>query len=209
MGQQPACGTLLRDQRPVLEQLAVSPGTLQFDPKTYDYNVTVDQDVDSITLNTTATGATIHITSNTSGVEYNTTNTSSVTIPLTIAGDTIITITVTEGKQRPTRYTITVSHNIPDNSIPPAIKVTINKVTIDQSKPRLVEEILVNEGQQVKFDTNPSSCTLVNVKCQLRIPGYRSLLSDPNILNFTIPDNFVEANQSTQKLVVVFFDTKR
>ena len=203
--QQPACDTLLRGQQPdILEQLAVSPGTLQFDPKTYDYNVTVDQDVDSITLNTTATGATIHIASNTSGVEYNTTNTSNVMIPLTIAGDTIITIELTEGEQRPTRYTITVSHNVPDNSRPPLIKVTIN-----QSKPRSVEEIPVNEGQQVELDTDPSSCTLVNVKCQLRIPVYSSLLSDPNILNFTIPNDFVEANQLTQKLVIVFSTRKK
>ena len=200
-------GTLLPFQRFVrLEQLTVSPGTLQFDPKTYDYNVTVDQDVDSITLNTTATGATIHITSNTSGVEYNTMDTSSVMIPLTITGDTIITIELTEGKQRPTRYTITVSHNIPDNLRPAAIKVTIGTVTVKQ--PGFGVEIPVNEGQQVELDTNPSSCTLVNVKCQLRFPGYSSLLSDPNILNFTIPVDFVEANQLTQKLVVVFSTQK-
>ena len=202
--QQPACDTLLPLQRFVrLEQLTVSPGTLQFDSKTYDYNVTVDQDVDSITLNATATGATIHIASNTSGVEDNTMDTSSITIPLTIAGDTIITIELTEGEQRPTRYTITVSHNIPDNSLPPLIKVTINEV-----KQLSVEEIPVNEGQQVELDTDPSSCTLVNVKCQLRIPVYSSLLSDPNILNFTIPNDFVESNQSTQKLVVVFSTQK-
>ena len=186
-----------------LEQLTVSPGTLQFDPKTYDYNVTVNQDVDSITLNTTATGATIHIASNTSSVEYNTMDTSSITIPLTIAGDTIITIELTEGEQRPTRYTITASHNVPDNSRPPLIKVSIAKV-----KQLSVKEIPVNEGQQVELDTDPSSCTLVNVKCQLRILGYSSLLSDLNILNFTIPDNFVESNQSTQKLVVVFSTKK-
>ena len=204
--QQPACDTLLPLQRFVrLEQLTVSPGTLQFDSKTYDYNVTVDQDVDSITLNATATGATIHITSNTSGVEDNTMDTSSVMIPLTIAGDTIITIELTEGEQRPTRYTITVSHNIPDNSLPPLIKVTVAKV----KQPTKDEvEIPVNEGQQVELDTDPSSCTLVNVKCQLRIPVYSSLLSDPNILNFTIPDNFVEANQLTQKLVIVFSTQK-
>ena len=202
--QQPACDTLLPLQRFVrLEQLTVSPGTLQFDPKTYDYNVTVNQDVDSITLNTTATGATIHITSNTAGTEVNTMDTSSVTIPLTIAGDTIITIELTEGEQRPTRYTITVSHNVPDNPGSPAIKVTINEV-----KQLSVKEIPVDEGQQIELDTDPSSCTLVNVKCQLRIPVYSSLLSDPNILNFTIPDNFVEANQSTQKLVVVFSTQK-
>ena len=203
--QQPACDTLLPLQRFVrLEQLTVSPGTLQFDPPTYDYNVTVDQDVDSITLNTTATGATIHIASDTSGVEYNTMDTSSITIPLTIAGDTIITIELTEGEQRPTRYTITVSHNIPDNSLPPAIKVTIG----EDDQPIEVDEIPVEEGQQVELDTNPSSCTLVNVKCQLRIPVYSSLLSDLNILNFTIPVDFVEANQSTQKLVVVFSTQK-
>ena len=203
--QQPACGTLLPLQRFVrLEQLTVSPGTLQFDPKTYEYNVTVDQDVDSITLNTTATGATIHITSNTSGVEDNTMDTSSVMIPLTIAGDTIITIELTEGEQRPTRYTITVSHNIPDNPGSPEITVTINQDKL----PSVIEEIPVNEGQQVELDTDPSSCTLVNVKCQLRIPVYSSLLSDPNILNFTIPNDFVEANQSTQKLVVVFSTQK-
>ena len=203
--QQPACDTLLPLQRFVrLEQLTVSPGTLQFDPKTYDYNVTVDQDVDSITLNTTATGATIHITSNTSGVEDNTMDTSSVMIPLTIAGDTIITIELTEGEQRPTRYTITVSHNIPDNPGSPKIKVSIG----EYAQPIEVDEIPVNEGQQVELDTDPSSCTLVNVKCQLRILGYSSLLSDPNILNFTIPNDFVEANQSTQKLVVVFSTQK-
>ena len=207
--QQPACGTLLPLQRFVrLEQLTVSPGTLStlFKPKTYDYNVTVDQDVDSITLNTTATGATIHITSNTAGTEVNTMDTSSVMIPLTIAGDTIITIELTEGEQRPTRYTITVSHNIPDNSLPPAITVTIGTVIVEQ--PVSGVEIPVNEGQQVELDTDPSSCTLVNVKCQLRIPVYSSLLSDPNILNFTIPNDFVESNQSTQKLVVVFSTQK-
>ena len=205
--EQPACETLLPLQRFVrLEQLTVSPGTLSrspFDPQTYNYVVMVDQDVDSITLNTTATGATIHITSNTSDLEVNTTNTSSVMIPLTIAGDTIITIELTNGEQRPTPYTITVSHNIPDNLRPAAIKVTVAKV-----KQLLVEEIPVNEGQQVELDTDTSNCTLVNVKCQLRIPVYSSLLSDPNILNFTIPDDFVESNQSTQKLVVVFSTKK-
>ena len=85
------------------------------------------------------------------------------------------------------------------------IKVTVAKV----KQPTKDEvEIPVNEGQQVELDTDPSSCTLVNVKCQLRILGYSSLLSDPNILNFTIPNDFVEANQSTQKLVVVFSTQK-
>ena len=206
--QQPACDTLLPLQRFVrLEQLTVSPGTLQFDPKTYDYNVTVDQDVDSITLNTTATGAEISIASNTAGTEVSTMDHSSVTIPLTIAGDTIITIELTEGEQRPTRYTITVSHNIPDNPGSAAIKVTVGTVIVEQ--PVSGVEIPVNEGQQVELDTDPSSCTLVNVKCQLRIPVYSSLLSDPNILNFTIPDNFVESNQSTPKLVVVFSTRKK
>ena len=205
---QPACETLLPGQGPLalLEQLAVSPGTLSpssFDPKTYKYGVTVEYNVDSITLNTTATGATIHITSNTSGVEDNTTNTSSITIPLTIAGDTIITITVTEGEQRPTRYTITVRHNVPGNLAPPGIEVTDNQNNqlsgVEGAEP-------VDEGQQVTVNLEYSgNCTPVN--CVLEFPGYPSLsldVLDKRILQITIPDDFVESNKLTQKVAVVF-----
>ena len=204
-------GTLLPGQGPLalLEQLAVSPGTLSpssFDPKTHKYDVMVEYNVDSITLNTTATGATIHITSNTSDLEVNTTNTSSVTIPLTIAGDTIITIEVTNGEQRPTRYTITVSYNVPGNLVFPSIDVTN---AVDASLPKVGEKVQAEEGQRIKvkvdLDSN-DSCTS-NVKCKLGSPDYPSLssvVSDAHTLEFTIPVDFVEANKLTQDFVVVF-----
>ena len=205
---QPACSTLLPGQRSSdLEQLTVSPGTLSpspFDPQTYEYDVMVEYNVDSITLNTTATGATIHITSNTSDLEVNTTNTSSVTIPLTITTDTIITITVTNGEQRPTPYTITVSHNVPGNLVFPSIDVTN---AVDTSLPKVGEKVQAEEGQQVKVkvDLDSGNCTPVN--CVLEFPSYPSLssfISDANPLEFTVPVDFVEANRSTQDFVVVF-----
>ena len=201
---QPACDTLLPGQGPLalLEQLAVSPGTLSpssFDPKTHKYDVMVEYNVDSITLNTTATGATIHITRNTSSTEVNTTNTSSITIPLTIAGDTIITITVTEGEQRPTPYTITVSYNVPGNLVSP----NITGVTDDEgdSLLKVDEKVQAKEGQQVKLHSD--DCT-VDVECRLGFPDYPSLSLARNTLEFTVPVDFVEANRSTQDFVVVF-----
>ena len=116
---QPACGILLSGQRiGLLEQLAVSTGTLSplFNPKTYSYDVTVNYNEDNITLYTTATGAAIRITSNTMEKEYSKSNTSIVTIPLTITGGTIITIAVSKGRAEEV-YTVTVTHNLlaPDN----------------------------------------------------------------------------------------------
>ena len=199
---QPACSTLLPGQQSDLEQLTISPGTLSpspFDPQTYEYDVMVEYNVDSITLNTTATGATIHITSNTSDLEVNTTNTSSITIPLTITTDTIITITVTNGEQRPTKYTITVSYNVPGNLVFPSIDVTDDE---GDSLLKIDEKIQAKEGQQVKVKLDSGDCTPVN--CVLEFPSYPLLSSDANTLEFTIPVDFVEANRSTQDFVVVF-----
>ena len=201
---QPACDTLLPGQGPLalLEQLAVSPGTLSpssFDPKTHKYGVMVEYNVDSITLNTTATGATIHITRNTSDLEVNTTNTSSVTIPLTITTDTIITITVTEGEQRPTRYTITVSYNVPGNLAPPAVSATNNSNALEIVGGKVKEKM--NEGQRIKLYSD--DCT-VDVECRLGFPDYPSLSLARNTLEFTIPVDFVESNRSTQNFVVIF-----
>ena len=196
---QPACETLLPLQRPsYLEQLTVSPGTLSrspFDPQTYNYIAMVEYNVDSITLNTTATGATIHITRNTSDLEVNTTNTSSITIPLTITTDTIITITITNGEQRPTRYTIAVSYNVPGNLAPPVINGTDLEIVGGKVKEKM------NEGQRIKLYSD--DCT-VDVECRLGFPDYPSLSLARNTLEFTIPVDFVEANQSTQNFVVVF-----
>ena len=199
---QPACDALLPGQQSDLEQLTVSLGTLSpspFDPQTYNYVVMVEYNVDSITLNTTATGATIHITSNTSDLEVNTTNTSSITIPLTITTDTIITITVTNDGQKPTPYTITVSYNVPGNLVSPNITgVTDDE---DDSLLKVDEKVQAKEGQQIKLHSD--DCT-VDVECRLGFPDYPSLSLARNTLEFTVPVDFVEANRSTQDFVVVF-----
>ena len=201
---QPACGTLLPGQYPsFLAELDLSDGsddiTLfpNFHPERFRYNVKVGATIDAIELTATTsdTNAYISIGSNIAGsiTNNNQRTVENISIGLTIAGDTIITIEVTEGEQRPTPYTITVNHNISGNLAPPGIEVGAESV---------------DEGQQVTVNLEYSgNCNLVNVKCRLEFPGYPSLSSDvldKRELQITIPDDFVEANRSTQNFVVIF-----
>ena len=201
---QPVCGTLLPGQYPsFLAELDLSDGsddiTLSpnFHPERFRYNVKVGATIDAIELTATTsdTNAYISIGSNIAGsiTNNNQRTVENISVGLTIAGDTIITIEVTEGEQRPTPYTITVNHNISGNLAPPGIEVGAESV---------------DEGQQVTVNLEYSgNCNLVNVKCRLEFPGYPSLSSDvldKRELQITIPDDFVEANRSTQNFVVIF-----
>ena len=186
-GKQPACDTLLRGQQPdILEQLTVSPGTLSplFNPQKLDYDVTVKHTIDYITLNTTATGAEISIASNTAGTEVNTMDHSSVTIPLTITGDTIITITVSkDGVEQ--IYTVKVRHNLydPNNYDPdklPDVELSISG-NIPEGEKLKPEEISDNSKYEWQLI---SSISTIFAKG----PEY------------TIPDDFVEVGQSQREL---------
>ena len=194
-------GTLLPGQYPsflaeldLSDDITLSPN---FHPEIFRYNVKVGATIDAIELTATTsdTNAYISIGSNIAGsiINNNQRTVENVPVGLTIAGDTIITIEVTEGEQRPTPYTITVSHNVPGNLAPPGIEVGAESV---------------DEGQQVTVNLEYSgNCNLVNVKCRLEFPGYPSLsldVLDKRRLQITIPDDFVEANKLTQKAVVVF-----
>ena len=186
--QQPACDTLLRGQQPdILEQLAVSPGTLShlFNPQRLDYDVTVKHNIDDITLNTTATGAEISIASNTAGTEVNTMDHSSVTIPLTITGDTIITITVSkDGVEQ--IYTVKVRHNLydPNNYDPGKLpQIEIGVTRIDEGNNFIPEVKNASSGKYVWEQISPpTSDTFIEGK------------------TYPIPTDFVEAEQNTREL---------
>ena len=188
--QQPACDTLLRGQQPdILEQLAVSPGTLShlFNPQRLDYDVTVNYDEDDITLNTTATGAEISIASNTAGTEVNTMDHSSVTIPLTITGDTIITITVSkDGVEQ--IYTVKVRHNLYDPN------------NYDPSKlPKILPPsfTVIDEGKNfIPTVRNPSSDDEYMWE-QISPPTSDTFIEGKT---YPIPTDFVEAEQNTREL---------
>ena len=186
-GGQPACGTLLPGQRfGPLDQLAVSPGTLSppFDPQISDYEVTVNYDVDEITLSTTATDAAIRITSNTMEKEYSTSNTSSVTIPLTIAGNTIITIEATKDTRRAT-YILTVSHK-------------------NSNLPLPSESLTIKEYDELKL--NVDDC---GTRCEWAIPkALASLLPEGTSLRQErldfgkIPANYLEVSETYRTFII-------
>ena len=188
-GKHPACDTLLRGQQPdILEQLTVSPGTLShlFNPQRLDYDVTVKHTIDDITLNTTATGAEISIASNTAGTEVSTMDHSSVTIPLTITGDTIITITVSkDGVEQ--IYTVKVRHNLydPNNYDPSKLpKIEIPEFT------------RINEGNNfIPEVKNASSGKYVWE--QISPPTSDTFIEEET---YPIPAYFVEAEQNTREL---------
>ena len=186
-GKQPACDTLLRGQQPdILEQLTISPGTLShlFNPQRLDYDVTVKHTIDDITLNTTATGAEISIASNTAGTEVSTMDHSSVTIPLTITGDTIITITVSkDGVEQ--IYTVKVRHNLydPNNYDPDKLPNVV-----------LSNPVNIPEGEKLKPDETLSNS---NYEWQLISSISTIFAKGPE---YTIPDDFVEVGQETREL---------
>ena len=188
--QQPACGTLLRGQQPdILEQLTVSPGTLSplFGPQKLDYDVTVNYDEDDITLNTTATGAEISIASNTAGIEVSTMDHSSVTIPLTITGDTIITITVSkDGVEQ--IYTVKVRHNLydPNNydpgKLPKVLPPRETRINEGENFIAEVENPLPDDEYMWERISPPTPVTFIEGK------------------TYPIPADFVEAEQNTREL---------
>ena len=211
---QPACDTLLPSQYPsFLAELDLSDGsddiTLSpnFHPEIFRYNVKVGATIDAIELTATTsdTNAYISIGSNIAGsiINNNQRTVENVSVGLTIAGDTIITIEVTEGEQRPTPYIITVSHNVPGNLAPPAVSATNNGNALEIVGGKVKEKM--NEGQRIKLSSNDYNCNLV--ECKLGSPDYPSLssvVSDAHTLEFTIPVDFVESSRSTQNFVVVF-----
>ena len=185
--EQPACGTLLRGQQPdILEQLTVSPGTLShlFNPQRLDYDVTVNYDEDDITLNTTATGAEISIASNTAGTEVSTMDHSSVTIPLTITGDTIITITVSkDGVEQ--IYTVKVRHDTGSTDEGKLPKIV---------PPRITERY---EGENfIATVRNPSSDDEYMWE-QISPPTSDTFIEEET---YPIPADFVEVGQSQREL---------
>ena len=189
-GQQPACDTLLRGQQPdILEQLTVSPGTLShlFNPQRLDYDVTVKHTIDDITLNTTATGAEISIASNTAGTEVSTMDHSSVTIPLTITGDTIITITVSkDGVEQ--IYTVKVRHNLydPNNYDPGKLpKILPLSFTVIDEGNNFIPEV-----------ENPSSDDEYMWE-QISPPTSDTFIEEET---YPIPADFVEAEQVQREL---------
>ena len=207
---QPVCGTLLPGQYPsFLAELDLSDGsddiTLfpNFHPERFRYNVKVGATIDAIELTATTsdTNAYISIGSNIAGgiTNNNQRTVENISVGLTIAGDTIITIEVTEGEQRPTPYTITVNHNISGNLAPPAVSATNNGNALEIVGGKVKEKM--NEGQRIKLYSD--DCT-VDVECRLGFPDYPSLSLARNTLEFTIPVDFVESNRSTQNFVVVF-----
>ena len=185
-GGQPACSTLLPGQRiGPLEQLAVSPDALSpaFDPKTYNYKVMVNYDVDEITLHTTATGAVIRIASNTMEKEYSTSNTSSVTIPLTITGNTVITIEATKDARTLT-YILTVSYK--------EVRHISESVTIKE------------DDEELKLSINDCG-----TRCDWVVPkALASLLPEGTSLrqrtvNFgIIPTDYLEASETSRTFTI-------
>ena len=204
-------GTLLPGQYPsflaeldLSDDITLSPN---FHPEIFRYNVKVGATIDAIELTATTsdTNAYISIGSNIAGsiTNNNQRTVENVSVGLTIAGDTIITIEVTEGAQRPTPYTITVSHNVPGNLAPPAVSATNNGNALEIVGGKVKEKM--NEGQRIKLSSNDYNCNLV--ECKLGSPDYPSLssvVSDAHTLEFTIPVDFVESSRSTQNFVVVF-----
>ena len=185
--QQPACDMLLRGQQPdILEQLTISPGTLShlFNPQRLDYDVTVKHTIDDITLNTTATGAEISIASNTAGTEVSTMDHSSVTIPLTITGDTIITITVSkDGVEQ--IYTVKVRHNLydPNNYDPDKLPNVVLSISRNIPEGEKLEPTRISDNYKYEWRLISSISTIF-----AKGPEY------------TIPDDFVEVGQETREL---------
>ena len=203
---QPICEDLLPDQYLMLDNLAVSNGTLspQFNPQTYIYDVVVNYDVEQLELHTTATDATIRITSNTSSREYIATNSTSTVLPLKLTADTVITIKVTKDNRPTTSYILTVTYESNDNISLPSPTVTVdNTDTVDNTESQL-------EGTKVKLQAtldDGGSCG-TTLKCEWSyIDASSSLikLSEDSLrLDFTIPVDYVDADQSTQNMVVIF-----
>ena len=204
--QQPTCGTLLPGQYPsLLDDLAVN-GALspRFDPAILSYGVTVKFDVDNLILQTTATGSTIRINSSFTSTVTTGTTTVNTEIPLTIAGPTIITITVTKPRLRPTHYQLSVLH---DEGNPKIEDLTAQGRVGDGEKRELdIREIEVSEGQtfEVSFE---GECKSV---CGWEVPDELASLLDneqhgtDNLIFREVPADFVDLGNDYEELDLKF-----
>ncbi len=204
---QPECGSLLLGQYPSpLDQLTISDGMLSppFDEEVFSYTVMVNHNVTEITLNTTATNASISISSNTTGTTTRM-GAASAKIPLKIAGNTVITVEVTKSNQRPTSYVITVSYY--DLGTPTSSDITIQankggrESDIDENN-----SVDVNEGDSLELKLDPGSCS---TKCEWDIPSaLGSLLPAGARLNeetvtFTnIPVDYISPSEDSQQFTI-------
>ncbi len=196
----PVCGELLPGQL----RLAISPGTLSFDAQDFSYTVMVNHNVTEITLNTTATNAAIRITSNTTGITTGT-GVAKATIPLKIAGNTVITVELTIGNQRPKSYVITVSYY--DLGTPTSSDITIKankgggESDIDEGN-----SVDVNEGDSLELKLGTGSC---NTKCEWDIPSTLGSLLPANVrlngetITFTnIPVDYISPSEDSRQFTI-------
>ncbi len=202
----PECGSLLLGQYPSpLDQLTISDGTLYpaFDEEVFNYTVGVNHDTKEITLNTTATDASIGISSNTTGTTTRM-GAASAKIPLKIAGNTVITVELTIGNQRPTSYVITVSYY--DLGTPTSSDITIQankggrESDIDENN-----SVDVNEGDSLELKLDPGSCS---TKCEWDIPSALGLLlqGDPqpngDNITFSIPVDYISPSEDSRQFTI-------
>ena len=185
------CKVSLPNLRAVfLTELAISTSTLSptFSPGILEYDVNVAFNVDEIVLDAEAPdGEPIVVAANTadtiSGIR-----TVNATIPLTITGRTIITITVSDGNQA-TQYTVTVKHNrfAPGNE-------DLGK--LPEIRPG---QINIDEGGEYIPDVRRTSSTSV-YQWQRLSPPPKTFAKGPT---YRVPENFVEKNQTTRKLNLI------
>ncbi len=185
------CKVSLPNLRAVLlTELAISTSTLSptFSPGILEYDVNVAFNVDEIVLDAEAPdGEPIVVAANTadtiSGI-----GTVNATIPLTITGRTIITITVSDGNQA-TQYTVKVKHDrfAPGNEDPGKLpEIGPGRINID-------------EGEEYRPDVRNTSSTSV-YQWQRISPLPKTFAKGPT---YRVPENFVEKNQTTRKLNLI------
>ena len=208
--QQPTCGTLLPGQYPnLLDDLSVN-GTLspKFNPAILSYDVTVNFDVDNLILRTTATNASIRITRNRI-LESTGTTTVNTEIPLTIAGPTIIIITVTKPRLRPTHYQLSVLH---DEGNPDEDDFTAQGRVGDGEKKELSEnKIEVQEGEtfEVSFEGKCKSVCGWEVPDELASLLKNEQHSTDNLIFREVPANFVALDNNPEELTLELKFTTR
>ena len=205
--QQPVCGTLLPNQYlSLLNDLSVN-GTLspKFNPATLSYDVTVKFDVDNLILRTTATNASIRITSSFAPTVINSTATASAEIPLTITGPTIITIEVSSSASRSTtHYQLSVLH---DEGNPERDDLTAQGRVGDGAKKELpIKEIRVSEGQtfEVSFEGECKSVCGWEVPDELASLLENEQHSTDNLIFREVPADFVGLGNTTGELKLEF-----
>ncbi len=187
----PKCKVSLPNLRAVfLTELAISTSTLSptFSPGILEYDVNVAFNVDEIVLDAEAPDdEPILVAANTTGT-ISGIGTVNATIPLTITGRTIITITVSNGNQA-TQYTVTVKHNrfAPGNE-------DLGK--LPEIGPGQRD---IYEGGEYRPDVRNTSSTSV-YQWQRIFPLPKTFAKGPT---YRVPENFVEKNQTSRKLNLI------